>query len=38
MHVLVTGAGGAVGSRLVPLLAGHGHTVTATTRSEAKFE
>jgi 2-alkyl-3-oxoalkanoate reductase len=38
MHVLVTGAGGAVGSRLVPQLVAHRHTVTATTRSHSKFD
>ena len=38
MHVLVTGATGAVGLRLVPQLVQAGHEVTATTRSEAKLE
>jgi len=38
MRVLVTGAGGAVGSRLVPQLVGRGHLVTATTRSPAKLD
>jgi nucleoside-diphosphate-sugar epimerase len=38
MRVLVTGAGGAVGRRLVPQLVAGGHEVTATTQSEAKFE
>jgi nucleoside-diphosphate-sugar epimerase len=37
MRVLVAGAGGAVGSRLVPELVAHGHTVNATTRSPAKL-
>ena len=37
MRVLVAGAGGAVGSRLVPELVAHGHQVTATTRSPKKL-
>ncbi|WP_419992390.1 NAD-dependent epimerase/dehydratase family protein [Streptomyces boninensis] len=36
MKVLVTGASGAIGSQLVPLLVAAGHTVVATTTSEAK--
>ncbi|CCK27702.1 NAD-dependent epimerase/dehydratase [Streptomyces davaonensis JCM 4913] len=36
MKVLVTGATGAVGSRLVPQLVEAGHTVVAATTSEAK--
>ncbi len=36
MRVLVVGAGGAIGSRLVPQLAEHGHQVTGTSRSAAK--
>ena len=38
MRVLVTGATGAIGRRLVPQLVGRGHHVTATTRSPAKLE
>ncbi|MFF0723552.1 NAD-dependent epimerase/dehydratase family protein [Streptomyces sp. NPDC004134] len=38
MKILVTGATGALGSRLVPLLTAAGHTVTGTTTSEAKTE
>ncbi|AZM48154.1 dehydrogenase [Streptomyces sp. WAC 06738] len=38
MKILVTGATGALGSRLVPLLNAAGHTVTGTTTSEAKTE
>lgn len=38
MKILVTGATGALGSRLVPLLTAAGHTVTGTTTSEAKAE
>lgn len=37
MRVLVAGAGGVVGSRLVPGLIAQGHVVTATTRSPAKL-
>jgi 2-alkyl-3-oxoalkanoate reductase len=33
MRVLVVGAGGVIGSRLVPLLAARGHQVTGTSRS-----
>ena len=36
MRVLVVGAGGAIGSRLVPQLADRGHQVTGTSRSAAK--
>jgi nucleoside-diphosphate-sugar epimerase len=36
MHIFIAGAGGTVGHTLVPLLLEHGHTVTGTTRSEAK--
>ena len=36
MRVLVVGAGGAIGSQLVPQLAGQGHQVTGTSRSAAK--
>ncbi|HTR90320.1 MAG TPA: NAD(P)-dependent oxidoreductase [Trebonia sp.] len=36
MRVLVVGASGVIGTRLVPLLAGHGHQVTGTSRSAAK--
>jgi 2-alkyl-3-oxoalkanoate reductase len=38
MRVLIAGAGGAVGQRLVPLMAQAGHTVAALTRSESKRE
>lgn len=34
MHVFVTGASGWIGSRLVPELITHGHTVSALARSE----
>jgi len=37
MRVLVTGATGAIGTRLVPQLIARGHQVTATTRSPAKL-
>ena len=36
MQVLVVGASGAIGSRLIPQLAERGHQVTATSRSDAK--
>lgn len=36
MRVLVAGAAGAIGQRLLPQLAAQGHQVTATTRSPAK--
>jgi 2-alkyl-3-oxoalkanoate reductase len=36
MRVLVVGASGAIGSRLIPQLAEHGHQVTGTSRSAAK--
>jgi nucleoside-diphosphate-sugar epimerase len=36
MRVLVVGASGVIGTRLVPLLAEHGHQVTGTSRSAAK--
>ncbi|HEU4703817.1 MAG TPA: NAD(P)-dependent oxidoreductase [Conexibacter sp.] len=38
MHVFLAGAGGAVGSSLIPLLVANGHTVTGTTRSAAKAQ
>ncbi|MFW6695629.1 NAD-dependent epimerase/dehydratase family protein [Streptomyces sp. MAR4 CNX-425] len=38
MRILVIGATGALGSRLVPLLTAAGHTVVGTTTSEAKKE
>ncbi|WP_181791277.1 NAD-dependent epimerase/dehydratase family protein, partial [Streptomyces phytophilus] len=38
MKILVTGATGALGSRLLPLLTAAGHTVTGTTTSEAKAD
>ncbi len=38
MDVLVAGAGGALGRRLVPQLVAKGHRVVATTRSPAKLE
>lgn len=38
MHVLVAGATGAVGRRLVPLLLGRGDRVTGLTRSAARAE
>ena len=38
MKVLVTGASGAVGGALVPLLVGSGHGVFGTTTTEAKAE
>jgi nucleoside-diphosphate-sugar epimerase len=36
MRILVVGAGGAIGSQLVPQLAERGHQVTGTSRSAAK--
>jgi nucleoside-diphosphate-sugar epimerase len=36
MHIFIAGAGGTVGHTLIPLLLDHGHTVTGTSRSEAK--
>lgn len=36
MKIFVAGAGGAIGKRLVPLLASRGHQVTAATRTAAK--
>lgn len=36
MRVLVVGASGAIGSRLIPQLAERGHQLTATSRSAAK--
>src|ERR1700749_95765 len=38
MHVFVAGAAGAVGRTLIPTLTAEGHTVTGTTRSDAKAE
>ncbi len=38
MKVVVAGATGAVGIRLVPLLVAAGHSVTGLTRSSAKVE
>lgn len=38
MRVLVAGASGAVGSRLVPLLVAAGHSVVGLTRAEAKAD
>lgn len=38
MRVLIAGASGALGSRLVPQLVGRGHHVIGTSRSEAKAE
>src|SRR5215831_3747325 len=38
MNVLVTGATGVVGRRLVPLLIGAGHRVTAIARAPGKRE
>jgi nucleoside-diphosphate-sugar epimerase len=37
MRIFVAGATGALGRRLVPLLTGGGHQVTAMTRTEEKF-
>jgi len=38
MRVLVVGAGGAIGMRLVPQLVARGHEVVATSRSEKKAD
>ena len=38
MRILVAGATGAVGSRLVPRLVAAGHAVTGLTRSPAKVQ
>jgi nucleoside-diphosphate-sugar epimerase len=38
MHVFIAGAAGAVGRSLIPTLVAEGHSVTGTTRSEAKAE
>lgn len=38
MRVFVAGAGGAIGTRLVPRLVARGHQVTASTRSGAKVD
>jgi len=38
MRVMVAGAAGAIGTRLVPLLVAAGHTVTGLTRSASKTE
>jgi nucleoside-diphosphate-sugar epimerase len=38
VRVFLAGASGAIGRQLVPLLAGAGHEVAGTTRSEAKVE
>src|SRR5207244_11438513 len=38
MRILVAGATGAIGQRLVPQLVARGHQVTATTRSGGKAE
>lgn len=38
MRVFVAGGSGAIGRRLVPLLASRGHVVAATTRSPEKME
>ena len=38
MRVMVAGATGAIGTRLVPLLVAAGHSVTGLTRSAAKTE
>ena len=36
MRILVAGASGAVGRRLVPMLVAHGHDVVGTTRTSSK--
>jgi nucleoside-diphosphate-sugar epimerase len=38
MRIFLAGASGTIGRALVPTLIEHGHTVTGTTRSEAKEE
>jgi nucleoside-diphosphate-sugar epimerase len=38
MHILIAGATGAAGRALIPVLIENGHTVTGTTRSEAKAD
>jgi nucleoside-diphosphate-sugar epimerase len=38
MRVLVVGASGAIGSKLVPMLVDHGHTVIGTSRSASKSQ
>ena len=38
MRIFVAGASGALGRRLVPLLAGAGHEVVGTTTSPRKLE
>jgi nucleoside-diphosphate-sugar epimerase len=38
MKILVVGASGAIGTRLVPILVGDGHDVVGTTRSPEKAE
>ena len=38
MHIFIAGATGAVGRALIPLLIADGHTVTGTTRSDAKAD
>lgn len=38
MKVMVAGAGGAIGKRLVPQLTAAGHEVVATTRSPEKLD
>lgn len=38
MRIFIAGAAGAIGKRLVPLLASANHTVIGTTRTPAKFD
>src|SRR5215813_3537537 len=38
MHVFIAGAAGTVGRTLIPTLIAEGHSVTGTTRSDAKAE
>lgn len=38
MKIFVAGAAGAIGQRLIPQLVANGHHVTATTRSNRKFD